>query len=103
VKRGLSGSDGRWLLLMCCCQLFIMLVFINYSAILPILRQTLIKGMFVSFVVNRFFKVYLDTPRNRRARKAPPKSARLIITTVALVGRFVTNDTKMPATTEQLP
>ena len=32
-------SNTRWLLLLCCCQLFIMLVFINYSAILPILRQ----------------------------------------------------------------
>jgi MFS family permease len=31
-------SNTRWLLLLCCCQLFIMLVFINYSAILPILR-----------------------------------------------------------------
>ena len=31
-------SNSRWLLLLCCCQLFIMLVFINYSAILPILR-----------------------------------------------------------------
>jgi MFS family permease len=29
----------RWLLLMCVCQLMIMLVFINYSAVLPILRQ----------------------------------------------------------------
>lgn len=32
-------SNSRWLLLLCCCQLFIMLVFINYSAVLPILRQ----------------------------------------------------------------
>ena len=32
-------SNARWLSLLCCCQLFIMLVFINYSAILPILRQ----------------------------------------------------------------
>ncbi|MSN25826.1 MAG: MFS transporter [Geobacter sp.] len=32
-------SNSRWLFLLCCCQLFIMLVFINYSAILPILRQ----------------------------------------------------------------
>lgn len=32
-------SNTRWLLLLCCCQLFIMLVFINYSAVLPILRQ----------------------------------------------------------------
>ena len=31
-------SNSRWLLLLCCCQLFIMLVFINYSAVLPILR-----------------------------------------------------------------
>lgn len=31
-------SNTRWLLLLCCCQLFIMLVFINYSAVLPILR-----------------------------------------------------------------
>ena len=29
----------RWLLLLCLTQLFIMLVFINYSAILPILKQ----------------------------------------------------------------
>ena len=29
----------RWLLLLCLAQLFIMLVFINYSAILPILKQ----------------------------------------------------------------
>ena len=32
-------SNTRWLFLLCCCQLFIMLVFINYSAVLPILRQ----------------------------------------------------------------
>lgn len=32
-------SNSRWLALLCCCQLFIMLVFINYSAVLPILRQ----------------------------------------------------------------
>lgn len=32
-------SNTRWLLLLCCCQLFIMLVFINYSAVLPVLRQ----------------------------------------------------------------
>lgn len=32
-------SNARWLFLLCCCQLFIMLVFINYSAILPLLRQ----------------------------------------------------------------
>ncbi|MEI6212901.1 MAG: MFS transporter [Desulfuromonadales bacterium] len=32
-------SNSHWLLLLCCCQLFIMLVFINYSAILPILRH----------------------------------------------------------------
>lgn len=31
-------SNTRWLLLLCCCQIFIMLVFINYSAVLPILR-----------------------------------------------------------------
>ncbi|MDD2856347.1 MAG: MFS transporter, partial [Desulfuromonadaceae bacterium] len=31
-------SNARWLALLCCCQLFIMLVFINYSAILPILK-----------------------------------------------------------------
>ena len=32
------GSNGRWLVLMCTCQLFIMLVFINYSAVLPMLQ-----------------------------------------------------------------
>ncbi len=32
-------SNTRWLTLLCCCQLFIMLVFINYSAVLPVLRQ----------------------------------------------------------------
>ena len=31
-------SDTVWLLTLCCCQIFIMLVFINYSAILPILK-----------------------------------------------------------------
>jgi len=31
-------SDTRWLLTLCCSQIFIMLVFINYSAILPILK-----------------------------------------------------------------
>jgi MFS family permease len=35
--QGIS-SNSRWLILMCICQLFIMLVFINYSAILPLLR-----------------------------------------------------------------
>src|SRR5512146_66770 len=33
------SRDLRWLLLLCTCQLFIMLVFINYSAGLPLLRQ----------------------------------------------------------------
>jgi len=37
-KRG-ADPDALWLLLLCCSQLFIMLVFINYSAILPILRN----------------------------------------------------------------
>jgi MFS family permease len=32
-------KNTRWLLLVCLCQLLIMLVFLNYSAILPILRQ----------------------------------------------------------------
>jgi MFS family permease len=32
------GNNARWLVLMCICQLFIMLVFINYSAVLPLLR-----------------------------------------------------------------
>ncbi|KAA0895314.1 MFS transporter [Oryzomonas rubra] len=36
---GQEREDTRWLLRLCLCQLFIMLVFINYSAILPILRQ----------------------------------------------------------------
>ncbi len=31
-------DNTRWLVLMCICQLFIMLVFINYSAVLPLLR-----------------------------------------------------------------
>lgn len=31
-------SNSRWLALLCCCQLFIMLVFINYSAVLPLLK-----------------------------------------------------------------
>jgi len=31
-------SDTVWLLTLCCSQIFIMLVFINYSAILPILK-----------------------------------------------------------------
>jgi len=33
-----GGDNARWLILMCICQLFIMLVFINYSAVLPLLR-----------------------------------------------------------------
>ena len=33
------NSNMSWLALMCICQLLIMLVFINYSAVLPILRQ----------------------------------------------------------------
>jgi MFS family permease len=32
-------NNARWLVLMCVCQLFIMLVFINYSAVLPLLRK----------------------------------------------------------------
>jgi MFS family permease len=35
----MTSRNLRWLLLLCTCQLFIMLVFINYSAVLPILRQ----------------------------------------------------------------
>lgn len=31
-------SDTGWLLTLCCSQIFIMLVFINYSAILPVLK-----------------------------------------------------------------
>jgi len=31
-------SDTTWLLTLCCSQIFIMLVFINYSAILPVLK-----------------------------------------------------------------
>lgn len=33
-----TSNNTRWLVMMCICQLFIMLVFINYSAILPLLR-----------------------------------------------------------------
>jgi len=33
-----DGDNARWLVVMCICQLFIMLVFINYSAVLPLLR-----------------------------------------------------------------
>lgn len=32
-------ANSRWLLVLCVAQLFIMLVFINYSAVLPILKQ----------------------------------------------------------------
>lgn len=32
-------SNSRWLLLLCGCQLLIMLVFINYSAVLPLLSR----------------------------------------------------------------
>ena len=35
----MTNSNTRWLLLLCSCQLLIMLVFINYSAVLPILRS----------------------------------------------------------------
>lgn len=35
----LEPDNTRWLIHICCCQLLIMLVFINYSAILPVLRQ----------------------------------------------------------------
>ena len=35
---GRDQNNTRWLMHLCCCQCFIMLVFINYSAILPILR-----------------------------------------------------------------
>jgi len=33
-----TGNNARWLVLMCISQLFIMMVFINYSAVLPLLR-----------------------------------------------------------------
>ena len=33
------SSNTRWLLLLCLTQLFIMLVFINYSAVLPLLKE----------------------------------------------------------------
>ena len=39
MKKTSVDPDVTWLLLLCCSQLFIMLVFINYSAILPILRN----------------------------------------------------------------
>ncbi len=32
-------SDTIWLMTLCLCQIFIMLVFINYSAVLPLLRE----------------------------------------------------------------
>ena len=35
----MATANTRWLLLLCLAQLFIMLVFINYSAILPLLKQ----------------------------------------------------------------
>ncbi len=35
----MSSPNSRWLLLLCLAQLFIMLVFINYSAVLPTLKQ----------------------------------------------------------------
>lgn len=39
LKRfGRSNGNSRWLVMMCISQLFIMLVFINYSAVLPLLR-----------------------------------------------------------------
>lgn len=39
MKKWRADPDALWLLLLCCSQIFIMLVFINYSAILPILRS----------------------------------------------------------------
>src|SRR5512136_1094234 len=33
------STRTRWLLLLCLAQVFIMLVFINYSAVLPLLKQ----------------------------------------------------------------
>lgn len=33
------NANNRWLLLLCLTQLFIMLVFINYSAVLPLLKE----------------------------------------------------------------
>ena len=35
----MPSPNTRWLLLLCLAQLFIMLVFINYSAVLPLLKQ----------------------------------------------------------------
>jgi MFS family permease len=35
----MPSSNSRWLFLLCLAQLFIMLVFINYSAILPLLKH----------------------------------------------------------------
>lgn len=35
----MPSANTRWLLLLCLAQLFIMLVFINYSAVLPLLKQ----------------------------------------------------------------
>ncbi len=35
----MPSSNSRWLFLLCLAQLFIMLVFINYSAVLPLLKQ----------------------------------------------------------------
>ena len=35
----MSSPNTRWLLLLCLAQIFIMLVFINYSAVLPLLKQ----------------------------------------------------------------
>src|SRR5512136_2470964 len=33
------SADSRWLMRLCTAQVFIMLVFINYSAVLPLLKQ----------------------------------------------------------------
>src|SRR5512133_1081210 len=38
-KWGNLSQNTRWLLLLCLTQLFIMLVFINYSAVLPLLKE----------------------------------------------------------------
>ena len=39
AARSSGSGDTRWLMGMCGCQLLIMLVFINYSAILPVVRN----------------------------------------------------------------
>ncbi|KAF0216558.1 MAG: major facilitator [Geobacteraceae bacterium] len=49
------SDKNRWLFVLCLAQIFIMLVFINYSAVLPLLKQ---EGGMNNTMAGTIFSIY---------------------------------------------